>query len=141
LIASHQEDRHAGTSNATTVPEVLQDMIGNIEEIIRSEFRVAKTELSEKASDAAQSAKLSVFYGLGFLLLAAVYASAVIMSIWLGCDRLRPPRFPTRIHESQDWTGLSLKTQFDQKIYRKKPKSPKRIISPGFCGLRASRSY
>jgi Putative Actinobacterial Holin-X, holin superfamily III len=57
-----------------SVPEVLQDIIGNIEEIIRSEFRLAKTELSEKASDAAQSAKtfgvglFLGFYGLGFLL-------------------------------------------------------------------------
>jgi uncharacterized membrane protein YqjE len=71
-----------------SVPEVLQDIIGNVEEFIRSEFRLAKTELSEKASDAAQSAKtLSVglllgFMDLGFLLLAAVYAFAVIMSTW-----------------------------------------------------------
>jgi len=45
--------------------------------------------LSEKASNAAQSAKtlglglVLGFYGLGFLSLAAVYALAVIMSIWL----------------------------------------------------------
>jgi hypothetical protein len=42
------EGRHAGTSNATIVPEVLQDIVGNIEEIIRSEFRLAEAELSEK---------------------------------------------------------------------------------------------
>jgi uncharacterized membrane protein YqjE len=88
LIASHQEGRHASTSQRS-VPEVLQDIIGNIEEIIRSEFRLTKTELSEKASNAAQPAKtlgvglLLGFYGLGFLLLAAVYGLAVIMSIWL----------------------------------------------------------
>jgi uncharacterized membrane protein YqjE len=83
------EGRHAGTSNATIVPEVLQDIVGNIEEIIRSEFRLAEAELSEKASNAAQSAKtlglglVLGFYGLGFLSLAAVYALAVIISIWL----------------------------------------------------------
>ena len=72
-----------------SVLEVLQDMIGNIEEIIRSEFRLAKSELSEKASDTVQSAKtlgaglLFGFYGLCFLLLAAVCALAVIMSNWL----------------------------------------------------------
>jgi uncharacterized membrane protein YqjE len=72
-----------------SVPEVLQDIIGNIEQIIRSEFRLAKTELSEEACKAARPARtlgvglLIGFYGLGLLLLAIVYGLAIIMSIWL----------------------------------------------------------
>ena len=31
-----------------SVPEVLQDIVGNLQEIIRSEFLLAKTELKEE---------------------------------------------------------------------------------------------
>jgi uncharacterized membrane protein YqjE len=72
-----------------SVPEVLQDIIGNLQEIIRSEFRLAKTELKEEAARAARPvATFGVglvlgFYGIGFLLLAFVYGLSAVMAGWL----------------------------------------------------------
>lgn len=72
-----------------SVPEVLQDIVGNLQEIIRSEFRLAKTELKEEASRAAKSVAtfgaglVLGFYGIGFLLLASVYGLSMVMAGWL----------------------------------------------------------
>jgi uncharacterized membrane protein YqjE len=72
-----------------SVPEVLQDIVGNLQEIIRSEFRLAKTELKEEASRAAKPAAtfgaglVFGFYGIGFLLLASVYGLSMVMAGWL----------------------------------------------------------
>ena len=72
-----------------SVPEVLQDIIGNLQEIIRSEFRLAKTELKEEASRAAKpvatfgAGLVLGLYGIGFLLLASVYALSMVMAGWL----------------------------------------------------------
>jgi uncharacterized membrane protein YqjE len=69
-----------------SVPELLGNIINNIQQIIRSEFTLAKVELQEKASAAFKPATtlgagfLLGLYGLGFLLLAAVYALSMIMS-------------------------------------------------------------
>ena len=68
-----------------TVPELLGNIVENIQQIIRSEFRLAKAELREKASKASKPATalaaglLIGLYGFGFLLLAAVYALSMVM--------------------------------------------------------------
>lgn len=72
-----------------SVPEVLQDIIGNFEQIIRSEFRLAKTEIREEAAKAARPGiNLGIgillgLYGFGFLLLGAVYGLATVLANWL----------------------------------------------------------
>jgi len=72
-----------------TVPELLGNIVDNIQQIIRSEFRLAKAELQEKASRASKPATTSGvgfllgLYGLGFLLLAAVYALSMVMAAGL----------------------------------------------------------
>jgi uncharacterized membrane protein YqjE len=72
-----------------SVPEVLQDMVGNLQEIIRSELRLAKTEIKEEAAKAARPAAtfgvglVLGFYGMGFLLLAAVYGLSAVIAGWL----------------------------------------------------------
>ena len=72
-----------------TVPELLGNIADNIQQIIRSEFRLAKAELQEKASRASKPATtlgagfLLGLYGLGFLLLAAVYALSMVMAAGL----------------------------------------------------------
>ena len=71
------------------VPEILQDIVGNLQEIVRSEFRLAKTELKEEAAKAAKPAAtfgvglVMGFYGIGFLLLASVYGLSTVMAGWL----------------------------------------------------------
>jgi uncharacterized membrane protein YqjE len=77
------------TQNGRSVPEVLQDIVGNIEEIIRSEFRLAKAEVREEASKAAPPLKMIVigagigFYALGFLLFTLVMGLATVVATWL----------------------------------------------------------
>jgi uncharacterized membrane protein YqjE len=71
-----------------SLPEVVQDMFGNVQEILRSEFQLAKTEVKEEAAEAATPilmmgvGVLLAIYGFGFLLLAAVYGLATIMAMW-----------------------------------------------------------
>jgi uncharacterized membrane protein YqjE len=77
------------TPNGRSVPEVLQDIVGNIEEIIRSEFRLAKAEVREEASKAAPPFKMIVigagigFYALGFLLFTLMMGLATVVATWL----------------------------------------------------------
>ena len=77
------------TQNGRSVPEVLQDIVGNIEEIIRSEFRLAKAEVKQEASKAAPGLKMIVvgaaigFYALGFLIFTLVMGLATMMATWL----------------------------------------------------------
>jgi uncharacterized membrane protein YqjE len=72
-----------------TVTDVLQDIAGNIQKIVHGEFRLAKVEFRERAGRAAKPAitlaagVLSGVYGLGFLLLAIVYALNLAMPAWL----------------------------------------------------------
>lgn len=72
-----------------SVQEVLRDIVGNFQEIIRSEFRLAKTELREEASRAAKPvATFGVglvfgFYGVGFLILSSVYGLSTLIPMWL----------------------------------------------------------
>jgi uncharacterized membrane protein YqjE len=72
-----------------SVPELLQDIGSNLEDIARSEFLLAKVEIKEEAARTARaSATLSVgivlsLYALGFLLLAAVYGLATQVAVWL----------------------------------------------------------
>jgi len=77
------------TQNGRSVPEVLQDIVGNIEEIIRSEFRLAKAEVKEEASHAAPPLKMMVvgvaigLYALGFLIFTLVMGLATMVATWL----------------------------------------------------------
>jgi uncharacterized membrane protein YqjE len=72
-----------------SVPEILENIASNLTQIVRAEFRLAKTELKEGAEKiagpgAALGAGVALaFYGLGFLLLAAVYALSLVMAGWL----------------------------------------------------------
>ena len=76
-------------SNGRTMTEVLQDIVGNIQEIVRSEFRLAKVEIQEETSKAVSSSVpllvgiLLSLYALGFLLLAAVHGLATVVDPWL----------------------------------------------------------
>jgi uncharacterized membrane protein YqjE len=78
----------ASHNNRPTV-EVLQDIIGNIHDIIRSEFGLAKVETHEQLSKAAKSSAvlavgfLLATYALGFFLLTIVYALEMVVAAWL----------------------------------------------------------
>jgi uncharacterized membrane protein YqjE len=76
-------------SNGRTVGEVLQDIVANIQEIVRSEFRLAKVEVQEETAKAVHSSipvvigVLLALYALGFILLAAVHALTIVVDAWL----------------------------------------------------------
>ena len=68
--------------------EVLQDIIGNVREIVRSEVRFAKTEVWEEAAKSKISAQLfcaggiTAVFSILFLLLTVVYALSMVMPQW-----------------------------------------------------------
>ncbi|MGB2668316.1 MAG: phage holin family protein [Candidatus Acidiferrum sp.] len=72
-----------------SVSDVLQDIVGNLQQIIRNEFRLAQVEIKEKAAHAKQPATILAsgvvigLYGFGFLLLALVYALSLVIAPWL----------------------------------------------------------
>jgi uncharacterized membrane protein YqjE len=87
------------TGRERSMAEVLRDIVGNAQEMIRSEIRLARAELREEAQKTASSAKmLGIGAGLGFfatafalvtltLLLALVvpaWAASLIMAVVLG---------------------------------------------------------
>lgn len=69
--------------------EVLQDIVANIQEIVRSEFRLAKVEIHEETTKAVRSSiplvvgALLSLYALGFILLAVVHALSMVVDAWL----------------------------------------------------------
>jgi len=75
--------------NNRSVTEVLQDIVANIQEIVRSEFKLARTEIGEQATRAAKSSAplgsgiVLAPYALGFILLAIVYALEMVVAAWL----------------------------------------------------------
>jgi uncharacterized membrane protein YqjE len=68
--------------------ELLQDIVTNVEQIVRSEVLLAKTEVREEARRAAKAgrtlaaAALIGFYAFGFLLICCMYALAIAIPIW-----------------------------------------------------------
>ncbi len=68
--------------------EVLQDIIGNVREIVRSEVRFAKTEVWEEVAKSKLSAQLicaggvTAVFSILFLLLTAVYGLSAVMPQW-----------------------------------------------------------
>ncbi len=71
-----------------TFAEVIQDIIGNFQEMIRSEVRLAKAETKEEVTKATRagtaliSGGVLALYGLGFLLLTIVYALTLVLEPW-----------------------------------------------------------
>jgi len=71
-----------------SVPEVLTSIVGNVQEICRSELRLAKTELKEELSAAMKpvaafgAGLLLAGYAVGLGLLALVFGLATVLPTW-----------------------------------------------------------
>jgi uncharacterized membrane protein YqjE len=69
--------------------EVLQDIVGNVQGIIRSELRLARTEVKEETTKAARAAGMLAagavlaLYAVGFLFLTFAKALETAMDPWL----------------------------------------------------------
>jgi uncharacterized membrane protein YqjE len=70
------------------ISEILQDITSNVQEIIRSEVRLAKAELKREAGTAAKAGLtllvgiVTAVYAGAFLLLALIYGLAVLLASW-----------------------------------------------------------
>jgi uncharacterized membrane protein YqjE len=72
-----------------SISDVLQDIFGNVQDIVRSEVRLAQAEIKTEAAKTARAAKSLIagavlaLYAGGLLLIALVYALATVLQPWL----------------------------------------------------------
>ena len=72
-----------------TIPQLVREIASDTEEVVRSEIRLAKVEISEqfsivkRISNAGLPGIVLSFYAVGFLLLTCVYALEMILPAWL----------------------------------------------------------
>jgi len=72
-----------------TFSDVVQDIIDNLQSIVRAEFRLARTEIKEETAKAAKAAQVIAagavlgLYALGLFLLAIVRALETVAAPWL----------------------------------------------------------
>jgi uncharacterized membrane protein YqjE len=70
------------------IASVLHDIVGNVQDIVRSEVRLAKTELREELKKSRPASvllgvgALLLLFSVGFMLLAIVYALSLLMPGW-----------------------------------------------------------
>jgi len=73
---------------ARTFAEVFDDMLRNLQQIVRAEVRLARSEIREEALKATSAAKflgigaLAGFFSIAFLLVAAAAALTMWMPLW-----------------------------------------------------------
>lgn len=71
------------------ISAVLRDIVGNVQHIVRSELRLARTEITEEIGKAGRAGvlvgvgALMLIFSLLFALLAIVYALSVVMPAWM----------------------------------------------------------
>lgn len=125
-------------NNERSFQDILQDIFKKLEQIVRDELRLARTELAAEAVRAARAGKVvavgavAAFFGAWFLLLCCVYALAIVLPMWAaslvvgggaaiiggialmaGVARLRrinpaPPQTMQSIRENVRWTKEQL---------------------------------
>ena len=72
-----------------SISSLLKDIVGNLQQIIRAEVRLAKVEVAGELTRAKQAMVLLALGGLlgamalAFLLLGAVYALALVVQPWV----------------------------------------------------------
>ena len=116
-----------------SIATVLKDIVGNIQELVRAEIRLAKVEVRQEIDRARRSIALLLLGGvvavlaLAFLMLASVYALSMVVAPWIAAvvigviagvvgwacvatalTQLRhvsivPPKVVTTIEESVPW--------------------------------------
>jgi len=127
------------SANERSFMDVMQDILRNVQEIVRSEVRLAKTELREEVVKAKTSGVLlgagsmAAIYSVLFLLLMAMFALMLVMPSWAaaltvaavlaifstvalsaGLKRMKqitpaPPRTVETIKENVEWVKQQTK--------------------------------
>ena len=76
------------SANERSFSDVFQDIVRNVQEIVRSEVRLAKTEIRDEAAKAKSAGLLigagavTAIFAAFFLLLTIVYVLSLIMPNW-----------------------------------------------------------
>jgi len=71
-----------------SLADVFQDIVANVQDIVRSELRLASIEIRQELVKAVSAGKVAAaggvlaLFAVGFLLLAAVYGLALVMPPW-----------------------------------------------------------
>lgn len=71
-----------------SIADVLKDIVGNVQQLIRAELRLARTEIREEVGKASRGITViaiggvTAVLGLGLFMLAAVYALALVVPSW-----------------------------------------------------------
>ena len=74
--------------NSRSIADVLQDILGNVQTIVRSEVRLAKTEITEEVTKAGRAAGmmgagvLTALFTAWLLLVTILFALATVMPMW-----------------------------------------------------------
>jgi len=83
-------EKNEGTESIfSSIGRTVRDIIGNAQEIIRSEVQLAKTEIMEEIRGAAKAAAfyaaagICALFALGLILWACVYGLLYIVPLWL----------------------------------------------------------
>jgi len=122
-----------------SIPDVLKDIAGNLQQIIRAEVRLAKVEVREEVAKVKRASIMmaigGVFaaMGLGFVLVGAMYLLAKVVEPWqaaaivalataaiggalvaigasqLGQVEMPPPRTITSVQENIQWAKAQAK--------------------------------
>jgi uncharacterized membrane protein YqjE len=86
---SRARSEDATRSDGRSIRQILQDMFNHVNDIIRSEVRLATTEVRQDVTQVAKAgtwigvAGVLALYALGFILLSAVFALQDVMPSWL----------------------------------------------------------
>jgi hypothetical protein len=88
-----EESNHMATTTNNigerSAGEIMQDVLRDVGEVVRGEVRLARAEISEKASKAGKAggmfggAALFGLMGFGSLVVAGIAALAILMPLWL----------------------------------------------------------
>ena len=74
--------------NSRSIADVLQDILANVQTIIRSEVRLAKAEVTEEATKAGRAAGMMAggavagLFTIWLLLLTILFALATVIPMW-----------------------------------------------------------
>jgi uncharacterized membrane protein YqjE len=77
-----------GAKNERSIGDVLRDIATNIQEMVRSEIRLARVELTEQGQKFVTAARVLAIgavvalYGVGFVLLAGLFALELVLPAW-----------------------------------------------------------
>jgi Flp pilus assembly protein TadB len=88
MATSHVDNLPGGPANRST-GEIVQDILQNVQDIIRSEVQIAKNELADRGKQMGKAAGMlggglaMLWFAGALVIVTAVAALALVMPLWL----------------------------------------------------------